>query len=280
MASPTPPHEPYSSPTRLMGIINVTPDSFSDGGQFDSPEKALAHGRALVASGADILDIGAESTRPGADPVPAKTEWRRLEPVLKGLRRALPQVALSLDSRRPETIERALALGISYVNNVAGIAPPETLAKIAAARCPKGQPVSYIAMHLWQSPKNMMAAPLSADDALKEVGRFYQDAKEQLIAAGLKSEQIYYDPGIGFGKTDGGNLQLLRDCLYSPRRGKMVVGLSRKSFLGRLLGIAEPSERDAPSKMLELALLMAGVHAIRTHDIKTLHSLRTALMTP
>lgn len=270
--------QPMPTTTKLMGIINVTPDSFSDGGQFFDPDQAIAHGVELWREGADILDIGAESTRPGAEPVAEATEWQRLEPVLTGLRKAIPGVVLSCDSRRDSTIRKALACGIDYINNVGGIAAKDTLAAIAEARSPSGAAVGYIAMHMWQDPERMMNAPLDASAALKEVARFYEHASEELAAAGI--EAIYLDPGIGFGKTDGGNLQLMRDCLFSPIREKMVVGISRKSLMGRLLGIATPAERDHPSKMFELALLMANVHAIRTHDIKTLHTLRQALMSP
>lgn len=268
--------------TLLMGIVNVTPDSFSDGGQFLDPQQAIDHGLTLLSEGADILDIGAESTRPGAEPVPPDEEWRRLEPVLKGLRAQRPDALISLDSRQPETILKALPVALDYINNVAGIAPMPVLEAIAEQSrhqsAEGGRPLRYIAMHMWRDPERMMTEPLSASDALTHVRGFYDTTVQQLTAAGLDpKEQILLDPGIGFGKTDGGNLQLLRDCLYAPNREKMVVGISRKSMMGRLLGIEEPKARDMPSKMFELALLMAGVHAIRTHDIRTLHTLRKAL---
>lgn len=253
----------------IMGIVNVTPDSFSDGGHFLEPTAALDHAKRLVDEGAEIIDLGAESTRPGAKPVSVDDEWLRLEPILKNVHRLSAQV--SVDTYKPEIMRRLLDYDVAIINDIRGGADDASLAAWAQA----GR--SYIAMHMHRDPQNMQIEPLEADAALQAVHSFYERTTQKLQGLGFASERIWLDPGIGFGKTDQANLYLIRDSLEKAKSLSLVLGISRKSFLGRLLGIEKAADRDSASKMLELNFLFAGVHAIRTHEVKSLRQLRDLL---
>lgn len=253
----------------IMGIVNVTPDSFSDGGHFLDPKNALDHAKRLVDEGAEIIDIGAESTRPGAQPVSADDEWRRLEPILKNVHRLSAQV--SVDTYKPEIMRRLLDYDVAMINDIRGGADDVSLAAWAKA----GR--IYIAMHMHRDPQNMQIEPLEADAALQDVHAFYERTGKRLQGLGFPRQRIWLDPGIGFGKTDQANLYLIRDSLEKARSLPLVLGISRKSFLGRLLGIGKAADRDSASKMLELNFLFAGVQAIRTHEVKTLRRMRDLL---
>jgi dihydropteroate synthase len=252
----------------IIGVLNVTPDSFSDGGTFLDPEKAVAHAWDLVNEGADVIDIGAESTRPGSALVDADEEWRRLEPVLAALADQKPKARISLDTYKPVTMRRALDYPVDIINDISGVADHltlETLAKLG---------LTYWAMHMHRDPANMHRDPLDGDEALRSVSAFYQNTEATLKAAGFSPDRIWLDPGVGFGKTDRANVQVMRQALAEAARYEIILGVSRKSFIGRLLGIPEPRERDAASKMLELGFLFAGVRGIRTHDVARLKKLR------
>jgi dihydropteroate synthase len=244
-----------------MGIVNVTPDSFADGGRYLDPEAAVRHARALAAEGADLLDVGAESTRPGAAPVPADEERTRLLPVLE---RLLPDTPcpVSVDTSKPEVAEAALALGAHLVNDVTGLAAGPGLAR-ACARHGAG----LVLTHMRGTPRTMQADP-RYEDLLAEVrnglGRAVATAEE----AGVAPDAICVDPGIGFGKTVTHNLTLLRrlDALR-PLGKPVLVGPSRKSFIGALLGVG-PEERLEGTLAACTMAVAAGVHVLRVHDVR------------
>lgn len=252
-----------------MGVINITPDSFSDGGQYISPEDALNQAKQLINDGADILDLGAESTRPGSLYVSAEEEWSRLKPVLELIRNFDSKIKISIDTRKAEIIKRCLSYKVNYINNVEGLCDTETL-KILA--CEKD--LNYIAMHMHKNPESMQSTPLVGQDAVDNVKDFMADSYSHLIKAGFNHNRIWLDPGIGFGKDDSGNLKLLAETFELSKMYNLAIGVSRKSWIGRILGIEDPSDRDHPSKMIEISQAMAGANIIRTHEIKSLARLK------
>jgi len=258
-------------PFQIMGIVNITPDSFSDGGLFLSPKNSIEHIHRLIDDGVDILDLGAESARPQANPLSAKEEWDRLLPVLKALARDSISLPISIDTYRTSTMLKAMDWGATIFNNIKGVKPSAALEKIAKQKC------QYIAMHMWKSPAKMQVHPLSGLDAFKRVDTFFADTYKTLLAAGFKKEQVWMDPGIGFGKDDTANFTILQNIPYWQKKYKIAVGISRKAFIGRLFSIAEPKDRDNLSKMLELGLGIAGVSLIRTHDVRGLVKLRSLI---
>lgn len=258
----------------IMGVINVTPDSFSDGGRYLSPEAALKQAERLIEEGADILDLGGESTKPGAPAVSEDEEWRRLEPVLRVLakkRRSRP-VLLSIDTQKPVLMRRAADLGAAMINNVAGLCDAETLATLA--RYPG---MHYLAMHMHGTPETMQREPLRASAAVRAVDHFFATAQDNLSRAGFSRDRIWLDPGIGFGKSDAGNVQLMARIPTWAAKHQVAIGVSRKSLIGRTLGIADAADRDPPTKTLELGLAIAGARLVRTHDVARLKKLLTLL---
>lgn len=244
----------------IAGILNVTPDSFSDGGRFDEPRNAIARGRQIAEEGAAILDIGAESTRPGADPVPAEEEWARLEPVLRGLR-DLP-IPVSVDTHKLEVAERAVDAGASAINDVTALRADPGLAGLAARTG-----VGLVLMHMRGTPRTMQ---LDTDygDVAAEVRGALADARRAALDAGCEPDQIAVDPGIGFGKSLDGNLELLARLDEIAALGAPVwVGPSRKSFLGALLDVG-PDERVTASVAACLAAARRGAHVLRVHDVR------------
>jgi len=243
-----------------MGVLNVTPDSFSDGGRFLDPDAAIAHGRRLVAEGADVVDVGGESTRPGAEPVSLDEEIRRIEPVIAAL---AGEVRVSVDTRHAPVAEAAVAAGATLVNDVsAGL--HETAARLG---------VGWVAMHMQGEPGTMQDDP-RYDDVVAEVRDFLVERAEAATAAGV--DEVWIDPGYGFGKTMAHNLDLLAHLDELVATGwPVVVGTSRKSSLGRLLaesdGTAEPPPVD---DRLEASLATAtwamahGAGMIRAHDVR------------
>ncbi|MCX6129725.1 MAG: dihydropteroate synthase [Proteobacteria bacterium] len=225
----------------------------------------------LVEEGADIIDIGAASSRPGANPVDPDLEWRRLEPVLAAWTHERVPARLSLDTCHAQTMLRALAYPVDIINDIRGGADTSTL-EILGARG-----LTYLAMHMHADPLNMQERPLDGREALVELAKFYQNTEQKLTLAGFSPDRIWLDPGIGFGKTDRANLLLMRQALAEAGQRSIALGISRKSFMGRLLGIDNPRERDAPTKMLELSFLFAGIRVIRTHEVARLHKFRELL---
>jgi len=257
----------------IMGVINITPDSFSDGGFFLSPEKALDHCLKIESEGADYLDIGAESSRPGAKSIGPKIEWERLKPVLEKLASSNLKAKISIDSKNDETILRAADAGASMINNINGLSSDKTLNTIA-----KIPNIEYMAMHIHKSPQTMQLEPMNAKKAIESVSSFFDSSKLKLVNAGFNEKNIWLDPGIGFGKTDEANIQLMQMTAHYAKKHNIAIGVSRKSWIGRTLGLDNPVDRDGPSKMMELGLWMLGAKIIRTHEVKTLAKLRDLLI--
>jgi dihydropteroate synthase len=243
-----------------MGILNVTPDSFSDGGRFLDPEAAVAHGLDLVAEGAAVIDVGGESTRPGAQPVAEGEERRRVVPVIEAL---APHVRVSIDTRRASVAEAAIAAGATLVNDVSA-----SLWRVAA-----GADVGWIAIHMQGEPPTMQDQP-HYDDVVTEVGAFLVRRAERAIDAGVP--EVWIDPGIGFGKLAAHNLQLLRRLDELVATGHpVVVGSSRKGFLGALTGGAPAEDRLEGSLATAVVAARAGARMIRAHDVRpTVHAMR------
>ncbi len=257
----------------VMGIVNLTPDSFSGDGVLRGPdpaEAAIAQGRAIVEAGADILDIGGESTRPGAAPVPVEEECRRILPVIRALAAVAP---VSVDTRNAATMRAALEAGARIVNDVSALRhDPDSAAVVAAADAP------VVLMHmLGDDPRRMQDAPAYADVAL-DVARFLAARVAAAEAAGIPRERIALDPGIGFGKTLDHNLALLRRLPLLAGLGcPVLVGASRKAFIGRLSGVAEAGRRMPGSLAAALLAAARGAAILRVHDVaETVQALRVA----
>ena len=244
---------------RLMGVVNVTPDSFSDGGRFLDPASAVTHGRALAAAGCDILDIGGESTRPGALPVPIADELARVQPVLAGLRDL--GVALSVDTRRAAVMETASAAGATIVNDISGLSSePAALAAVSRLG------LSVVLMHMRGEPATMQDAPVY-DDVCLDVYDYLAARIATCEAAGIPRSRIAVDPGIGFGKTVAHNVALLQGLGILLELGcPIVVGVSRKSFIGRIAGGIEAARRLPGSLAAGLWALEQGAQVLRVHD--------------
>ena len=235
-----------------MGVLNVTPDSFSDGGRFLDPDAAVSHGLAMVAEGADVVDVGGESTRPGADPVGAAEERRRVLPVVEAL---APVVRVSIDTTKASVAEAAVERGATIVNDVSA-----SLHEVAASAG-----VGWVAMHMQGTPRTMQADPVYAD-VVSEVREFLVDRAEAAITAGV--EEVWVDPGIGFGKTVAHNLALLRHLRSLVGAGfPVLVGTSRKSFLGKLTGGASVDDRLEASLATAVHAMAQGAAMVRVHDI-------------
>jgi len=255
--------------TRVMGILNITPDSFSDGGRYFNPDGALRHGLEMVEHGADLLDVGGESTRPGSDPVSADEEWRRIGPVIRDLA-AKVDVPLSVDTMKPEVAAKAIHAGASIVNDVSGMREPSMVRVVASSR------VGAVVMHMLGNPKTMQAHP-QYDDVVGEVRSFLSERIRFLEAAGVPSEAVAVDPGIGFGKTQEHNLALLRNLDQIGALGHpVVVGVSRKSFIERLGG-GESGDRLPGSLAAASLAVVKGAHVVRVHDVReTVRAMRVA----
>jgi dihydropteroate synthase len=257
----------------VMGVLNVTPDSFSDGGRHLDPRVAIEHGRRLIAEGADMLDIGAESTRPGAVPVPAEEQWRRLEPVLPAL---AAEICVSVDTASAAVAERALDAGARVVNDVTALG--DSAMAVAVARSGAG----LVLMHMQGSPADMQLDP-RYDDVAAEVSGWLAARVRHAVAAGIARESIAVDPGIGFGKTLEHNLELiarLGACVVIGR--PVLVGVSRKSFLGRLLDRTVDERLEGGLAAAAIAVF-EGASIVRTHDVaptvravRVAHALRSA----
>ena len=280
-----------------MGIVNVTPDSFADGGKFSSPRRAVAHAKKLVAEGAEILDIGGESTRPGAQPVSKREELRRVIPVIEELaawtERGRPvraagkseradepsalrlgaarPILLSVDTMKPAVARAALAAGASIVNDVAANRTDDAMWKVVAEFR-----AGYICMHAQGTPQTMQKNP-AYKNVIREVAKFFRERMKKLRAAGILPEQIVFDPGIGFGKTLEHNLQLLAGLEdFQSLNRPLLLGVSRKAFIGKFSG-AKVNERLPASLACATLAAAGGVQFIRTHDVAaTVQAVRLA----
>ena len=258
----------FPRPSMVMGILNVTPDSFSDGGRFLDAGKAVARGEAMIAEGAELIDVGGESTRPGAAPVDEAEELRRVIPVVKALASRTGAV-ISIDTRKAGVARAALDAGASIVNDIeAQRTDPELWKAVAAAGA------GYVAMHMQGTPQTMQADP-RYQDVVGEVTGFFRERLLRLEACGVRPEQVLLDPGIGFGKTLDHNLALIRGLGVISTLGRpILLGVSRKSFIGRLFG-AEPDDRLGASLACALWAAGSGAGMFRVHDVaETVQALR------
>ncbi|MGH2991600.1 MAG: dihydropteroate synthase [Solirubrobacterales bacterium] len=244
---------------RVMGVVNVTPDSFSDGGLYLNPERAIRQGRRLVADGADVLDIGGESTRPGSEGVSAEDELARVGPVLEGLAGAGAE--LSIDTSKSAVAAAALAAGAVIVNDVTALCADPELASVCAERgC------GVVLMHMLGTPRTMQENP-TYDDVVDDVKGFLAERVEHAVAAGVAEERIWIDPGIGFGKTLEHNLELLHRLGELRELGRPIcVGTSRKSFIGKITG-RDVDERLGGTIASNVLALANGAEVFRVHDV-------------
>ena len=240
-----------------MGVVNVTPDSFSDGNRFFEPAAAVDQARKLAAEGADIVDIGGESTRPGAEPVVAEEELRRILPVVE----KITDLCVSVDTRRPEVMKPVLAAGASMINDIQALTEPYALEAVAATGC------AVCLMHMKGAPATMQRAP-HYDDVVAEVKSFLRGAVRKARFAGIGADRIVVDPGFGFGKTPQHNLVLLKNLSqFSDLGVPLLAGLSRKATIGHLTG-RPVHERLAGSLAMALLALAGGAKILRVHDVK------------
>jgi len=254
--------------TLIMGIVNVTPDSFSDGGRFFALDRAVAHGEALVAQGADLLDIGGESTRPFAEGVAPEEEIRRVVPVISALARRVP-VPISIDTTKATVAEAALAAGAAMVNDIGALRLDPAMGTVVAA-----QRVPLILMHMLGTPRTMQVSPVYGD-LMGEIRDFLRQAMETATAHGIARDMLIIDPGIGFGKTIAHNLEILRRLdEFHPLGAPLLVGPSRKAFIRKLLrGPGAPEVApDSPQTITATQAAVAvaalnGAHILRVHDV-------------
>ena len=242
-----------------MGIVNVTPDSFSDGGKFNTTDKAVAHAMQLLEQGADILDIGGESTRPGATPVPLEEELSRVIPVIIALEKA--GVPLSIDTYKPEVMRAAIDVGVDIINDVCALQEHGALEMIAASQ------VGVCLMHMQGRPQTMQVDPYY-EDVVAEVSSFLAERVKAAEAMGIDRARILLDPGFGFGKRTAHNLTLLNHLSSLQSLGfPLLVGLSRKSVLGQVVG-SSLGERIHASIAASVVSVMKGANIVRVHDVK------------
>lgn len=251
----------FPRPALIMGVVNVTPDSFSDGGQFLNARQAIAQALRLVEEGADILDIGGESTRPNATPVPEDEELRRVLPVIRELTPAIG-IPISIDTMKPAVACAALEAGASVINDVAAHRTDASMAELA-----RESGAAYVVMHMRGTPATMQRDP-RYDDVLDEVGKFFAERLHRLAEAGVNADQIILDPGIGFGKGLEHNLELLAGLgRFRTYARPLLIGASRKAFIGQVTGAGEAAERLPGSLACACAAVTAGAQIIRSHDV-------------
>ncbi len=244
-----------------MGILNVTPDSFSDGGRFFDKEDAVAQGEALAAAGADIIDVGGESTRPFSEAVPAEEEIRRVVPVIEKLAHRV-SVPISIDTTKAQVAAQALETGAVIVNDIGALRLDPAMANLVADR-----EVPVVLMHMQGTPRTMQENP-QYEDVVAEVQRFLSDAIYRAEEAGIDRSKIIVDPGIGFGKTVTHNLQLIKDLSAFLGLGvPVLIGPSRKSFISKLLGPGD-ERREVGTQAAVTAAAMNGAHIVRVHDVE------------
>jgi dihydropteroate synthase len=258
----------FPRPALLMGVVNATPDSFYEGARFDDPHGAVAHALRLVSEGANMIDIGGESSRPGAAPVSEAEELRRVMPVLEALAGNVA-VPLSIDTVKPGVAREALRAGASVINDIAANREEVEMWRLAAA-----SGAAYVAVHMQGSPATMQKNPVYAD-VVVEMEHFFEDRLNRLLSCGVHAEQVVLDVGLGFGKRVEDNLQLLAQLNRFTKWGRpLLVGASRKSFLGAASG-AKVQERLAPSLACACWSVQNGAGIIRCHDVaSTRHAVR------
>jgi dihydropteroate synthase len=247
---------------RIMGVLNVTPDSFSDGSRYMKKDDAVAHAVRMEKDGADIIDIGAESTRPGADDISPEQECERVIPVVKALSGNM-RIPISIDTRKSRVAEEALRAGATIVNDVSGLRFDASMAGVVGRH-----DASVILMHMKGSPKDMQEEP-RYDDLIAEITASLNESMAKAKAAGVGVDKMIIDPGIGFGKTLEHNLEILRRLDEFKKIGPPVcVGVSRKSFIGKLLGGRNPEGRLAGTIAAQVVAVLNGADILRAHDVK------------
>jgi dihydropteroate synthase len=254
----------FSEKTHIMGILNITPDSFSDGGLHFDSSKAIAHALRMVEDGADIIDIGGESTRPGSDPLAVEEELGRIMPVIETLAKKV-SVPISVDTYKAEVADKALNAGASIVNDISGMRLDSDMPKVVAKH---GVPV--VLMHIKGSPKNMQVNPVYKA-LISEIIEYLKVSIRLALEAGVSEDMVIVDPGIGFGKTYDHNLAILNNLDQFAVLGKpLLVGPSRKAFIGKILGGASPKERIEGTAAAVAVSIMKGANIIRVHDVKVM----------
>jgi dihydropteroate synthase len=252
---------PIGGRTLVMGIINATPDSFSDGGQYDSPQKAIDDGVRMAGEGADILDIGGESTRPGSDPVSVEDELKRVIPVIRGLA-ARVSLPLSVDTMKAEVARVALSEGAEIINDVSSLTYDEAMAKAISA-----SGAGVVLMHMRGMPKVMQQGDLAYPSLIDDILDFLRERIEKAQSQGIDLTQIVVDPGIGFGKTAADNMRLIRRLGEFKALGRPILaGVSRKSFIGQVTG-GIPAERIEGTAAAVTASVLNGANIVRVHDV-------------
>jgi len=252
----------FPRPAMTMGVVNVTPDSFSDGGQFFDVDKAVEHAFRLAAEDADILDIGGESTRPNAVPVSEEDELRRVLPVIRRLVEQKFALPISIDTMKPQVAEAALNAGASIINDVAANRADTRMWELV-----RESGAGYVLMHMQGTPQTMQRDP-KYHDVVQEVAKFYDERLRRLTRCGVSSEQVNLDPGSGFGKTLQHNLELLAGLdQFRMYQRPLLVGASRKAFIGKATGTDAVADRLPGSLACALAAVQGGAQIIRTHDI-------------
>ena len=246
----------------IMGILNVTPDSFSDGGNYNTIDAAVNQAEKILSDGAAILDIGGESTRPGADEVSTKDETERTIPVIEAIRKRHADACISIDTSKPEVALAAIQAGAAIINDVTGFRDPAMINVAAETNA------GCVVMHMLGNPRTMQADP-TYDNVVTEIGAFFEERLATLNAAGVDKESIVFDPGIGFGKTLKHNLELLRhpDRIIVGER-PLLLGISRKSLLGTLTGTDQANERDWSTVAVTSLTRELGIPLHRVHDVK------------
>ena len=251
----------------VMGIVNVTPDSFSDGGKFDSTESAIDHATRLIDAGADVVDIGGESTRPYSEPVGESEEQDRVVPVIRGLvdrmqASSVRSVPISIDTSKSAVAKAAIEAGAEIINDVTGLEGDPEMVQVAAE-----SKAGVCAMHMQGTPQDMQDKP-AYENVVDDIYRYLADRQTALMDAGIDKASICLDPGIGFGKTHEHNIQLIQNASRFVALGcPILVGHSRKGFIGELLG-DKAADRDAATLAITLMLAQQGVHVIRVHEVK------------
>ncbi len=245
----------------VMGIVNVTPDSFSDGGKFYDPRRAIDHAQRLVDEGADIIDIGGESSRPGAEPVDTEEEWRRVGPVLNNIAATCP-VPVSIDTYKAETARRALQAGAAIVNDISALRFDPEMSEVV-----RSHQAGLILMHMQGTPRSMQKNPVY-EDVVREIKAFLAERAQVAENAGIQCTRIILDPGIGFGKTLTHNLQILNRLAEFRELGyPILVGVSRKAFIGKISGVDKDNRLEGSLAAAILAV-QAGVQIVRVHDVR------------
>ncbi|MEW6138638.1 MAG: dihydropteroate synthase [Thermodesulfobacteriota bacterium] len=259
--------QPFSRPgdsarTLVMGVVNVTPDSFSDGGVHLDPDVAIAAAIRMLDDGADIIDVGGESTRPGSEEIPISVEIERTMPVISGIRSLRPEAIISIDTRRRPVAEAAISSGAVIINDVAGFRDDPGLVDLA-----RESEAGLVVMHMLGRPKTMQA-DIHYNSFPGDIFEFFQERIQTLESAGIDPSKIVIDPGIGFGKTFDQNLTLLnRLDFFLPLKKPLLVGSSRKAFIGKILDLPEPASRDVGTMATVAAAVLRGASIVRVHDV-------------